>query len=110
MANGAVELGPWVGRIGESKPLAVSWRHETGADLSSSTVTFEVWDDTGTAVLTPTAATCTGTSKLRTEYFVVLGSPGTITTAGNYRGIMRLTYGTIIREVQIPMIVLARPS
>ena len=98
-------------RLGEEKPVRIIVVDtEANSDLSTATVTIEIYDSTGSTTLAATSATLSGTTRLLCLYQLTTGSGKTITTAGTYRAVWRMTYGTTIREWEQTLNVYARPS
>ena len=98
-------------RLGEEKPLRiVIVDNEANADISSSSSTIEIWDSSGSASLTPTACTQSGTTRLELSYLLTTGSGKTLTSAGTYRIVWRWHLGSVYREWQQTLYLKARPS
>jgi hypothetical protein len=98
-------------RFNEEKPLRVRLSEEKNADISAVTATIKIYKSDGTQALADTGMSVGGTAQRPVlSYQLTTGSGKNLTEAGNYRARIRATIGTVIREWQVPVEVLADPS
>jgi hypothetical protein len=98
--------------LGEHKTIGLkNIRQQTDAPLSGVTGTIAIYDSAGTATLAATSMTMSGdgTPFMFASYLLTTGSGQTITAAGNYRAIYKLTYGSEIQIWEQVIQLLANP-
>ena len=98
--------------LGEHKTIGImNIRQNTDEALTGVTATVAIYDSAGGATLAATAMTMSGsgTPYMMASYMLTTGSGGTITTAGVYRAVYSLTYGSLIQKWEQTLTVLAQP-
>lgn len=94
---------------GEKKNLALKlWDEANNAltDLSTSTATVAVYDQTNTVILAAGAATNTGTTLLGVSRLW----DTTAVAPGQYKAVVAWTFGTFLQYFQWQVIVLPNPA
>jgi hypothetical protein len=93
---------------GERRTVAIRvWDEQNpNTDLSAATATMAVYSMTGTATLTPGAATVTGTTMITVAR--LWDTSGVL--PGCYRAEFVVTFGSIIQNFQAAILVLPMPA
>ena len=107
-----VTLSPVTKRLGSKWYYKFRFYDDAGLDISSATATIEIYDSSGSATLTATSMTLTTprTSLGFFKYLITTGAAQTITAAGDYRVVIRLSLNSEIRILQGALTIIAIPE
>lgn len=93
---------------GDTDQIGIDVTEAGGADLSSATATVSIYDSAGGRIVNNASTTPSGTTTRAFRYNLNTGS-SSIIIPGNYTAVWKVTYGSVVKQFEQPIVVNANP-
>ena len=93
---------------GDTDQIGIDVTEADGADLSTATATVSIHNASGGRLVTDAATSASGTTTRKFRYNLATGD-STAFTPGSYAAVWKITYGSVVKQVEQPITLNANP-